>query len=465
MKNIIRFLFACTLLVSCEGALDRQPVDQLTPESAFQNTSDLARAISAMYDSYPTFGELLVNSIHTDNTKIGEDNGGQRIEAYNLNIAAGTGGDAGLYRSYSLLSNRASRAIAGAALLTIDAGNTADLALRDNLVGQAYAMRAFAHLKMFEYFTPNYLDLTGSAPPYIDFVAVSSTFPAKSTVAEYTAKLQADFDTADSLLEAGNSIDVANKNMVTFMRARFAIATGKNVDAINFATTLITLSGTRLATIAEYPLMFQDLDNNEVIFKRDYIIGEQGSNAGVWFFTGTGGEIMEVSTDLVNELDQVNDPARYNATILLGTPSGALGIGKYQGSDGVPFLGDMKEMRISELYLLRAEAHARENQLTQAAANIQTLRDARLVTSPAVSYISRDAALNDILAERRLELCFEGHRWKDLKRFGQGFTRDAADCGGATPCTLSAGDFRFTLPYPETEVLNNPNFLDNNPGY
>lgn len=464
MKNLIKLLFVAAAVVSCEDSLDRLPVDELVPATAFNTVDDLNRGLIGMYDVYPTFGELAINSIATDNTKIGEDSGGQRVELHNLNINP-AGGDQGVYAAYSRLANLASRNIENASFLNIEATNTADLAQRDNLVGQAYATRAFAHLKMFEYFTPDYTNPAGLSVPYVDFVALSSDFPPRETVADFTTKINADFAQAEALMDSSNGIDVFNLNSVTFMRARFALATGANTDAINFATTLISNSGTVLADRMTYVGMFSDLNNSEVIFKRVFTQADGGRIAGPWFFTGTGGEIFEVSNDLLAEVDPINDPARAQLIVLNGATSAPFGIGKYPGSAGLAFLNDMKEMRISELYLIRAEAHARENQLTEAAANIKAIRDVRLVNSPTLSYANPTSALQDILAERRLELAFEGHRWKDLKRFNEGFTRNAADCGGATPCVLNAGDFRFTLPFPLSEVLNNPNITENNPGY
>jgi len=464
MKNLIKLLFVAAALVSCDDSLDRLPVDQLVPATAYNTVEDLQLGVSGMYDTYPTYSELLVNSLATDNTVIGEDNGGQDVQLHNLNLNP-SGGDQGIYSSYSRLANLASRVIENASFLNIDSANTDDIATRDNLVGQAYATRAFAHLKMFEYFTPDYTNPSGLSVPYVDFVALSSDFPARETVADFAAKIDADFTQAETLLADNNGIDVFNKNSVTFMRARFALATGANIDAINFATTLISNSGTSLANQTAYVNMFSDLDQSEVIFQRVYTQADAARIAGPWFFTGTGGEKWEVSNDLLAEIDPINDPARAQVLVLNGATSAPFGVGKYPGSNGLNFLNNMKEMRISELYLIRAEAHARENQLGQAASSIQSLRDQRLVSSPVVAYTTQAEALDDILAERRLELAFEGHRWKDLKRFNQGFTRNAMDCGGATPCQLNAGDFRFTLPLPLTEVLNNPNITENNPGY
>jgi hypothetical protein len=464
MKKILLIFIGIIALVSCEDDLDRAPIDNLTPFNAFQTLDDLEVNLLGMYDAYVTFGELSVNSIATDNTKIGVDNGGQQVQLYNLNIFA-DGGDQGLYLAYSRLHNRASRVIVNADLVNFDDTDASQVALRNNILGQAYAMRAFAHFKMFEYFTPNYLDPNGLSVPYVDFVAGSSSNPARDTVSDFTVKFNADLAQADLLLANNNGIDRINKSFVTFLRARHALAIGENINAIGFANSIINTSGTSLASGTDYVNMFSDLSNTEVVFKRDYTLAD-GRIGGVWFFTGTGGYIMEVSTSLRNAIDRTNDPNRYGLIVENASTSAPFGIGKYPGSNGANYLNDMKEMRVSEAYLILAEASARENLLVDAAGAIKDIRDNRLVNSPALTYGTQAEALTDILFERRIELAFEGHRYKDLKRFNEGYTRDAADCGiGGAPCALEAGNFKFTLPIPVGEIQTNTSINENNPGY
>lgn len=464
MKKIIGLFIGLAVLTSCEDQLDRVPVDELTPTTAFLTLNDLETNLLGVYDAYPTFGELAINSIATDNTKIGIDNGGQRVELYNLNINP-SGGDHDVYLAYSRLANRASRVIENAEIVSFDAENANDVAQRNNIIGQAYALRAFAYFKLFEYYTPDYLNPSGLSVQYADFVAGSSDFPPRETVADFAVKFNSDLEQADALLSDTNGIDRINKNFVTFLRARHALATGANIAAIGFANDIINNSGTSLAQGSDYVDMFSDLSNTEVVFKRDYTQADGARIAGVWFFTGTGGYIMEVSKDLRDVIDRTNDPFRAQVLVENNATTAPFGVGKYPGSNGLAYLNDMKEMRISEAYLIVAEASARENRLDDAEGAIQAIRDARLVNSPVVDYGSQSQALQDILSERRLELAFEGHRYKDLKRFNQGWERDIEDCGGASPCVLENTDNRFTLPLPLTEVQNNPNITENNPGY
>ena len=99
------------------------------------------------------------------------------------------------------------------------------------------------------------------------------------------------------------------------------------------------------------------------------------------------------------------------------------------------------------------------------------IKDARSTSTPdAVSYGSLTDALIDILAERRRELCFEGHRFLDLKRIGKelsiGVNRDSRDCASfnASNCELAPTSYLFTLPIPRNE-LNANNSIEQNPGY
>lgn len=79
------------------------------------------------------------------------------------------------------------------------------------------------------------------------------------------------------------------------------------------------------------------------------------------------------------------------------------------------------ESRLAEILLIRAECLAAENDFAGALADVVTLRKNRFgrddVITPAIT--SWDSALDVILKERAVELCFEGHRFWDLRRTGR----------------------------------------------
>lgn len=121
-------------------------------------------------------------------------------------------------------------------------------------------------------------------------------------------------------------------------------------------------------------------------------------------------------------------------------------------------------LRLAEQYLIRAEARARQNNMTGAIADLDMIRNRAGLpliadTNPG---IAQSDLLNKILHERQVELFTEwGHRWFDLKRLGK-----ADDVMGiVTPA--KGGNWESTdklLPIPYTELLYNPR-LTQNEGY
>ena len=127
------------------------------------------------------------------------------------------------------------------------------------------------------------------------------------------------------------------------------------------------------------------------------------------------------------------------------------------------------------MYLILAECYANEGNFNggsnSVASVIKQIKDARsfLGAQALPSYADATAAWAGILNERRLELCFEGHRYIDLKRLanlaGQTMDRDATDdqISGAE-LSIPNNDYRYTLPIPLDEIIANPN-IQQNPGY
>ncbi len=150
-------------------------------------------------------------------------------------------------------------------------------------------------------------------------------------------------------------------------------------------------------------------------------------------------------------------------------------IDKYPGKNGNHSTNDIKVFRLSEMYFIKAECRIEAGDLTGAANLLQELRQARNyiagATVPTPSYSSATDAYNDVLKERYKELCFEGHRYIDLKRIGaragvnttNRFPTDSQNSSAVNPLNIAVDDFRFTLPIPQDEI--NANGIEQNPGY
>ncbi len=117
-----------------------------------------------------------------------------------------------------------------------------------------------------------------------------------------------------------------------------------------------------------------------------------------------------------------------------------------------------QSLRIAEAYLNRAEAYAKSNNDQGALADLNELRRNR-ITDYQNENLSGEALKDAIRAERRKELCFEGLRWFDLRRYGMpAISREFKDDpkGSLKTYTLQEKDPFYILPIPSVAFDNNP---------
>lgn len=148
---------------------------------------------------------------------------------------------------------------------------------------------------------------------------------------------------------------------------------------------------------------------------------------------------------------------------------------KNGSSDPNPNNTFARSLRLSEAYLNKAEAQAQIFKADgnaaakdEAMATIRILR-AKRITNPDNEQIddrTADRLINSIRDERRRELCFEDHRWFDLRRYGMPriihVWYDEADASKYSAYSLDVEDPQYTLPLPPAAMLLNP-ALEQNP--
>lgn len=496
MKKINKILFVGLLavLMGCNDAIDIRQPGRLDAANAFTDVVDLQLGVLGLYNEMDTTPKISLAANFTDEIAIGFDNGGQGIALYDfvLNAASNAASDFWV-RNYRV-NNRCTILIEAAQNITPDAN---DQATYDNILAQAYFIRAYANFELLVYFSPDPRDDSALAAPVIDFVAPLDIQPLRNTTGELWDYIYADINAAASLSNVQSDPLFVSRDAINALRARMALTRGDYTAAESLAGNLV--ASYPLANQTQYQLMFLDADNTEVIFKLERTQNDtydgQGStgnvSAGGWagsvfaFVDATldGSPYFEMDRSVFNLLDPsdirytvnvaptsiinpdyATDPDPVNTDVLV--------IQKYPGSEGQPLMNDLKVFRSSEMLLIQAEARAAQNNLSGAAQLVKQLRDARLGSAQDLpSYSSTTEAYADILQERKVELCYEGFRYEDLKRLGAdanvGVERDNTDCteqSGA--CTLSATDHRFTLPIPIVEINANPGIGgQQNPGY
>lgn len=136
-------------------------------------------------------------------------------------------------------------------------------------------------------------------------------------------------------------------------------------------------------------------------------------------------------------------------------------------------------IRTAEGYLNKAEAHAMKGDLAGAVNALQPLLETRYEVNklPQIASLGEKELVDFIRAERRRELCFEGHRWPDLKRYAVNSKYplkktivhkvfDLKDnTGGLEVGTYTLGpygeDNGWIMPFQEDEMLFNEGKLEN----
>ncbi|MBQ6794158.1 MAG: RagB/SusD family nutrient uptake outer membrane protein [Butyricimonas sp.] len=121
-------------------------------------------------------------------------------------------------------------------------------------------------------------------------------------------------------------------------------------------------------------------------------------------------------------------------------------------------------IRISEAYLNRAEAYAQLEKLTEGLTDLNELRRHRILDYQDISLQDSKRLLEEVRLERRLEFCFDWHRWFDLRRYGMpSISHDYKSKAGMpwVRYTLREKDPLYTLPISTVMMKNNNKLVQN----
>ena len=512
MKKILTYISLASglLLISCSNELLTPfTPGSLTEENAITQSSDLQKLINSTYNILSDRSEIVFSSIFTDEVGIGYANGGQGLSSeYIFLLNSSSVGPVNIWiTTYSALA-RANRVIHYADKIV--ATNATDAALISKLKAEALTIRAYGHLRILAYYSPNLKDdnaLAGILATRI-FNSEEKTNPRATNGVFYT-QIHKDLDDAIAIYSGLNGYvsdnKVANKNFAKGLKARAYAYKGDYINAEKWADDVINTSQITLSDPADYRKIFftdSESTNKEVIFrlKRTAQQNNQSTNLHNGWCSVTpnldGSPFYEVSRSLFNILNQRPTDVRRNVIV---APSSVIDpnyatstnyrntdkliIQKYGGTEtgsvtaavtaSNGFNNDYKIMRISEMYFIKAEARANAGDLAGVGVALKSILDARLGgAQTATVYSDITAAWGDILKERRLEFAYEGHRYIDVKRLATlantKIDRDPADYSSsssnfpaANPVNLPNNSYKFTLPIPQQELDSNPNIIQN----
>lgn len=513
MKKYLSYLLVAStiFIVSCDEDLTETfAPGQLTEEVAIVTSTDMQRLLNSGYNLLTNRTAPVFTSVFTDEATKGFNNGGQGVSAEIVfNIFPSSGSPTAIWQSNYFALARINRVIDRSN--SIVAASPADQEFINRLRAEALILRAYAHLNILAYFSPDTKDNAALAGILADRVIGADEAPLRTTNQAFYTLIHSDLDTALSILSTNTApapaVFQANRNFAKGLKARAYAYKGDYPNAEIWADDVIATSGVSLATPAQYRQVFwtdNEPANVEVLFrlKRTVQQNTQDSNLHNGWCSirpSVGGSpFYEVGRSLFNILDATPSDVRRGVIV---APSSIISAdyqneADYLGSDrlvlhkhgGVAtgsataatsstnaFNNDHKIMRISEMYLIKAECRAAANDFAGAATAIDAIRDARFGSDQAAPvYGNVTAAWKGVLDERRLELAFEGHRFIDIKRLGvlagiTGLDRDPMDYNGLNipggdPVNLPLNSYKWALPIPQSEINAN-GAIQQNAGY
>ncbi|MGO4921371.1 SusD-like starch-binding protein associating with outer membrane [Maribacter spongiicola] len=480
MKNNIKLLvllFSFGFFMSCDDELnDLQPFVEGNPETFFNSVSAFQNGVDGAYrqlwNYYSSTGSGLqgIPDILSDNVIIAQTGRRSNQDYFNYRYVAGTGGAIDLYWS------EAYEAVNVANLVIAQIDNLGDGDEKNNILGQALAIRAWAHfdlVRVYGKIPTQSADANASLGVVYIKVEDGDTEdpfaePVRETVASNYAEIIGDLERASQLIGADNGQGKLNTDGVYALLSRVYLYNGEYQKVIDAADEV----SVPLATAEELEGLYTDANEAGIVVKLAINTSSEsnGNNVGVLYSqsnaTSTISEYV-FDFDFINSIDEDDLRKDVISFVGLNQDNQYNAISKFLGETGqVNGRVDVKVMRAAEVLLNKAEAQFELGQ--DALSTLNELRDLRYV-----AYDGGEAGqdLEDAIQfERRVELSFEGHRFFDLKRRGEPVMRstmgDIIDGTGTPPDfpTLAADNFRFQLPIPIAEINANQNMVQN-PGY
>lgn len=143
-----------------------------------------------------------------------------------------------------------------------------------------------------------------------------------------------------------------------------------------------------------------------------------GDNANPFFVATNSPNPISPANDWVVSADP-GDTRVTTKTRVRSTPINLFGISATNESQlYASTSASLSFIRNEELILMRAEALAQTNDLTNAVAMINLVRTAAGVGNY-TGAVTQSALIDEVLKQRRYSLWFEGHRWVDMRRYNR----------------------------------------------
>ncbi len=323
----------------------------------------------------------------------------------------------------------------------------------NQLVGEAYMMRAYCHFLLVNLYAEPYTHCNPATTRGIPLsleADVNAVLSCSSVEKVYQQVI-------DDIKEAKNHLNIEtwdegynyrfNKISANALLARVYLYKGDWANALTEAKEVIEKHGD-----------LEDMNTSKVL--PNYYKSVENIVALEKVMTSSYVKVGAPNNELINKY-RTGD--RRKSLFYKAITASVYSLTKYPDTDGYRC-----SFRSAEAYLIAAEAAAElaadnataeDEHLTEACTYLKALMEKRYASARYRVYASeldemdKEALLQAIYDERECELSFEGHRWFDLRRTTQ---PELKKTYGEDTYTLQKEDSRYTLRFPTEAVEANP---------
>ena len=376
-----------------------------------------------------------------------------------------------------------------------------DPAVVDNIMAQAYAIRAYSYFQLIQLFQQTYIgnQTAPGVPLYTEATTAASEGKGRGTVEEVYTQINLDLDDAIAKFKSAglsqSHISHIDLYVANAIKANVSLVQNKWGDAAKYAKDALDKPGREMLKASEIHEGFNDAKTKDVLWGAEIIADQSSVYASFFSHMDARADRYARSSRkciynwLYDQIPSIDARKKW-----WQDPNGP-DVGKsnhniaynqhkflYAEIDGD--LGDYIFMRKEEMQLVYAEALCHDQKYPEAKAALEELLKLRRTDWATVldgvtmsneltmgSIGSAKTLMDHIILQRRIELWGEAERIYDLQRLKMGFDRGSKAGGSNHSQFLPAFDSKvpaskeFILTIPQKEFDGNPNMSpsDQNP--
>ena len=496
IKKFKLYILLAAVAFSCTSCLDKMPEDAIPFDKSIQTVDDVNLAVIGIYDTFkssalysgsltllPDLQTDFVYGVNGNTNTYGDIWRWKDILATNTNIE-------GVYAALYNVINRCNFLLDRVDGVRNKTTNDNDLDKIDQCCGEAYFARALAYSELVKLFCKAYESDEDAANQL--GVILTEHYAGDEEMKRASLKdsyqfILSDLDRAAELLALDEDYNPAtdgalfnnatyfNEYTVYALRARVALYMRKWDEAIKYSSKVIDSDYFVLSSctqnissgVSYYKYMWTNDLSTEIIWKVGFTVNSYGGRLGQIFFNYDYSNYRPdyvPATWVLNSYD--NNDLRVSTFFQSYTTGYSHHLSwplliKYFGNEAfletkILHVCMPKVLRLSEQYLIRAEAYVQQEKpdYGRAGKDITTLRTARYSSYGGSTSLTASNAMDVIEAERVKELYMEGFRLHDVKRWHKGFERKPQDQSLANGSSLKveADDPLFVWPIPQHEL-------------